>query len=51
MRAAASLMRQQRTSFDHLVSSHEEGRRDRDAKRFGGFHVDGEVEVCGPLER
>ena len=36
---------QQETSFDYLVGAHEEGRRDREAKRFGGLHIDGGVET------
>ena len=42
---------QQKTSFDDLVGSHEERRRDRKAKRFGGSHVDDEVEARGTLKR
>jgi hypothetical protein len=37
--------------FDHLVGGDVERRRDREAKHFGGPHVDGEVEVRGALER
>jgi hypothetical protein len=39
------------TSINDLVGSHEERWRDREAKRFGGLHVDDEVEVRGALER
>ena len=38
-------------SFDHLVGAYEERWRDSEAKRFGGSHVDGEVEMRGALER
>ena len=37
--------------FDHLGGTHEERRRDREAKRFGGSHVDDEVEARGALKR
>jgi hypothetical protein len=37
--------------FDHLGGAHEERRRDREAKRFGGSHVDDEVEARGTLKR
>ena len=44
-------MCQQKTSFDYLIGAHEERRRDREAKRFGGSHVDSKVEMCGALKR
>jgi hypothetical protein len=39
------------TSINDLASTHEERRRDREAKRFGGPHVDDEVEARGALKR
>ena|SRR6266436_4383146 len=52
--AITDAMCQQKTfadSFDHLVGAYEERWRDSEAKRFGGSHVDGEVEMRGALER
>jgi hypothetical protein len=37
--------------FDHLIGGHLERRWDREAKRFGGPHVDSEIEARGALER
>jgi hypothetical protein len=39
------------TSINDLVGAHEERRRDREAKRSGGPHVDDEVEARGALKR
>ena len=53
-RPAMSVSCQTRTSrrlFDQLIGAHEERRRDREAKRFGGPHVDDEVEARGALKR
>jgi hypothetical protein len=41
---------QQKTSVNNF-GAHEDRRRDRDAKRFGGLQVDGEVEADGTLKR
>jgi hypothetical protein len=37
--------------FSHFICAQEERWRDREAKRFGGSHVDGKVEVGRALER
>ena len=37
--------------FDRLGGAHEERRRDRESERFGGSHVDDEVEARGTLKR
>jgi hypothetical protein len=37
--------------FNHLIGTHEERRRDCEAKRFGSPHVNSEVEMRGTLER
>jgi hypothetical protein len=39
------------TSINNLVRAHKERRRNREAKRFGGPHVDDEVEARGALKR
>jgi hypothetical protein len=49
--ASCPVYPQQATSFDHLVGAYQERWRDSEAKRFGGSHVDGEVEMRGALER
>ena len=39
------------TSINDLVGTHEEKMADRETKRFGGLHVDDEVEMRGALKR
>jgi hypothetical protein len=52
LRARSRLMRCSKVKlFDHLIGGHLERRWDREAKRFGGPHVDSEIEARGALER
>ena len=48
---AADLVKTPVFSFDHLVGAREQGRRDFEAERLGGFEINHQLELGGLLDR